>query len=134
MSQPSKQISDPNKIDSLTMSKSNVSPPLNPINKSQSAQDVRLGVCLRRVTPPKCTVTVKKNETPLANVVLRKVEKKLLEPPKPIKHEKSPPPKKLTADVTNAGVAVLKAKKTKSTKTTVKQLIGKMLRISLIVN
>lgn len=134
MSQPSKQINDPNKNDSLTMNNSNVSPPTNPINKSQSAQDVRLGVCLRRVTPPKCTVTVKKNETPLANVVLRKVEKKLLEPPKPIKHEKSPPPKKLPSDVTNAGVAVLKAKKTKSTKTTVKQLIGKMCRISLVVN
>lgn len=134
MSQPSTQLNDPNKIDLLTMNKSNVSPPTNPINKSQSAQDVRLGVCLRRVTPPKCTVTVKKNETPLANVVLRKVEKKLLEPPKPIKHEKSPPPKKLPSDVTNAGVAVLKAKKTKSTKTTVKQLIGKMCRISLVVN
>lgn len=90
----------------------------NSINKSQSAQDIRHGISLRRVTPPKCTVTVKKNETPMMNVVLRKVEKKLLEPPKPSKHEKSPPPKKLSSAVTNAGVAVLKAKKTKSGVTT----------------
>lgn len=44
------------------------------INKSQSAQDIRhYGVSLRRVTPPKCTVSVKKNDTPMMNVVLRKV-------------------------------------------------------------
>lgn len=95
----------------------------NTINKSQSAQDIRHGISLRRVTPPKCTVTVKKNETPMMNVVLRKVEKKLLEPPKPNKHEKSPPPKKLSSAVTNAGVAVHKAKKTKSGVTTIIILI-----------
>lgn len=49
-------------------------PKMNEINKSQSAQDVRhYGVSLRRVTPPKCTVSVKKNENPMMNVVLRKV-------------------------------------------------------------
>lgn len=42
------------------------------------------------------------------------VEKKLLEPPKPTKHEKSPPPKKLTSATTNAGVTVLKTKKTRN--------------------
>lgn len=45
------------------------------------------------------------------------VEKKLLEPPKPTKHEKSPPPKKLSSAKTNAGVAVLKPKKTRTTST-----------------
>lgn len=44
------------------------------INKSQSAHDIRhYGVSLRRVTPPKCTVSVKKNDNPMMNVVLRKV-------------------------------------------------------------
>lgn len=44
------------------------------INKSQSAQDVRTyGVSLRRVTPPKTTVAVKKSDNPMQNVVLRKV-------------------------------------------------------------
>lgn len=43
---------------------------------------------------------------------LFQVEKKLLEPPKPIKHEKSPPPKKLTS--ANAGVAVIKTKKNRA--------------------
>lgn len=44
------------------------------INKSQSAQDVRTyGVSLRRVTPPKTTVAVKKSDNPMMNVVLRKV-------------------------------------------------------------
>lgn len=42
------------------------------------------------------------------------VEKKLLEPPKPVKHEKSPPPKKLTSAKINAGVAVIKPKKTRT--------------------
>lgn len=47
---------------------------MNQINKSQSAQDIRhYGVSLRRVTPPKCTVSVKKNDNPMMNVVLRKV-------------------------------------------------------------
>lgn len=80
-----------------------------PINKSQSAQDVRHGVSLRRVTPPKCTVTVKKSEAPSMGVVLRKVEKKLLEPPKPAKHEKSPPPRKLTNAATALGLSTSKA-------------------------
>lgn len=49
-------------------------PKMNEINKSQSAQDVRTyGVSLRRVTPPKTTVAVKKSENPMMNVVLRKV-------------------------------------------------------------
>lgn len=53
----------------------NFQPPImHQINKSQSAQDVRhYGVSLRRVTPPKCTVSVKKNDNPMMNVVLRKV-------------------------------------------------------------
>lgn len=76
-----------------------------PINKSESAQDIRHGVALRRVTPPKSTVTVKRSDAPLMNVVLRKVEKKLLEPPKPIKHERSPPPKKIPLK-SAAGLAV----------------------------
>lgn len=47
---------------------------MNEIDKSQSAQDVRhYGVSLRRVTPPKCTVSVKKSDNPMMNVVLRKV-------------------------------------------------------------
>lgn len=41
------------------------------------------------------------------------VEKKLLEPPKPT-HEKSPPPKKLTSAITNAGVNILKSKKNRT--------------------
>lgn len=41
------------------------------------------------------------------------VEKKLLEPPKPT-HEKSPPPKKLTSSITNAGVNILKSKKNRT--------------------
>lgn len=64
-----------NKIDS-TSDLATSSQPHKPhqINKSQSAQDVRhYGVSLRRVTPPKCTVSVKKNENPMMNVVLRKV-------------------------------------------------------------
>lgn len=79
-----------------------------PIDKSQSAQDVRHGVSLRRVTPPKSTVTVKKCDAPIMNVVLRKVEKKLLEPPKPAKHEKSPPPRKLTNAATAIGLCTSK--------------------------
>lgn len=82
---------------------------VNPINKSQSAQDVRHGVSLRRVTPPKCTVTVKKSDAPMMGVVLRKVEKNLLAPPKPAKHEKSPPPRKLTNAVTALGLSTSKA-------------------------
>lgn len=50
----------------------------------------------------------------MMNVVLRKVEKKLLEPPKPSKHEKSPPPKQLSSAVTNAGVNVHKTKNPKT--------------------
>lgn len=41
------------------------------------------------------------------------VEKKLLEPPKP-KHEKSPPPKKLTSASNYADVAVAKTKKNRN--------------------
>lgn len=69
----------------------------NAINKSQSAIDVRHGVTLRRVSPPKRTITVKP-EPPMMGVVLRKVEKKsLLELPKPSRFGGSPPPKKLTS-------------------------------------
>lgn len=47
---------------------------MNEIDKSQSAQDMRTyGVSLRRVTPPKSTVAVKKSDNPMMNVVLRKV-------------------------------------------------------------
>lgn len=48
-------------------------PKMNEINKSQSAQDIRHGVSLRRITPPKSTVAVKKSDNPMMNVVLRKV-------------------------------------------------------------
>lgn len=64
-----------NNLDSTSnLPKSSQSHKSHQINKSQSAQDIRhYGVSLRRVTPQKCTVSVKKNETPLMNVVLRKV-------------------------------------------------------------
>lgn len=62
----SKQAIDLNGAQSL--------PKMLEINKSQSAQDIRTyGVSLRRVTPPKTTVAVKKSENPMMNVVLRKV-------------------------------------------------------------
>lgn len=99
---------------SMPQSQQQQPPKTLPINKSQSAQDIRHGISLRRITPPKCAITVKKSDAPLMNVVLKKVEKKLLEPPKPIKHEKSPPPKKLTSAATNAGVTIIKAKKTRT--------------------
>lgn len=66
--------------------------------KVASAQDVRLGVVLRRVTPPRKTVMVKKSD-PLMGVVLRKVEKHSLAIPKPRPAERSPPPKKASAKV-----------------------------------
>lgn len=82
------------------------SPPVekmpNTINKSQTMIDIRHGVTLRRVSPPKRPITVKTDAAPLTQVVLRKVERKtLLEPPKIPRFEKSPPPKKLTSN-TNA--------------------------------
>lgn len=47
---------------------------MHEMNKSQSAQDIRTyGVSLRRVTPPKTTVAVKKSDNPMMNVILRKV-------------------------------------------------------------
>lgn len=61
-----------------------------------STQDVRLGVVLRRVTPPRKTVMVKKSD-PMMGVVLRKVEKHTLAIPKPRPAERSPPPKKASA-------------------------------------
>lgn len=64
--------------------------------KSASQQDVRLGVVLRRVTPPRKTVMVKKSD-PLMGVVLRKVDKNTLAIPKPRPAERSPPPKKASA-------------------------------------
>lgn len=66
MAQPTTKLSnDTQKIEQ---------PKMNAIDKSQSAQDVRAyGVSLRRVTPPKCTVSVKKHDNPAMNVVLRKV-------------------------------------------------------------
>lgn len=90
------------------------------INKSQSAQDIRHGVSLRRVTPPKCTVTVKKCDAPSMGVVLRKVEKKLLEPPKPAKHEQSPPPRKLTTAATALGLSTSKASTSSATSASAK--------------
>lgn len=69
----------------------------NSINKSKTMIDIRHGVTLRRVSPPKRPITVKQPDGPLRDVVLRKVEKKtLLEPPKTPRFEKSPPPRKLT--------------------------------------
>lgn len=71
----------------------------NTINKSQTMIDIRHGVTLRRVSPPKRPITVKTDAAPLTQVVLRKVERKtLLEPPKIPRFEKSPPPKKLTSN------------------------------------
>lgn len=67
-----------------------------PSSSSSSTQDVRLGVVLRRVTPPRKTVMVKKSD-PLMGVVLRKVEKHTLAIPKPRPAERSPPPKKASA-------------------------------------
>lgn len=64
--------------------------------KNALTQDVRLGVVLRRVTPPRKTVMVKKSD-PLMGVVLRKVEKHTLAIPKPRPAERSPPPKKASA-------------------------------------
>lgn len=66
--------------------------------KVPSAQDVRLGVVLRRVTPPRKTVMVKKSD-PLMGVVLRKVDKHTLAIPKPRPAERSPPPKKASAKI-----------------------------------
>lgn len=59
-------------------------------------QDARLGVVLRRVTPPRKTVMVKKSD-PMMGVVLRKVDKHTLTIPKPRPAERSPPPKKASA-------------------------------------
>lgn len=53
---------------------------------------VKLGVNLKKVTPPRTQITVKKNEGPMLGVVLRKVEKKpvpqksILEDDKPLYH------------------------------------------------
>lgn len=53
---------------------------------------VKLGVNLKRVTPPRTHITVKKNEGPMLGVVLRKVEKKtqpqksILDDDKPLYH------------------------------------------------
>lgn len=69
-----RKYSDNNGENHQNSNMSGGSHPSNQINKSQSAQDIRhYGVSLRRVTPPKCTVSVKKNENPMMNVVLRKV-------------------------------------------------------------
>lgn len=79
MSQPTKLSNDAQRIDLNSMADANGSinskpNKMNEINKSQSAQDIRhYGVSLRRVTPPKCTVSVKKIDNPMMNVVLRKV-------------------------------------------------------------
>lgn len=78
LSQPTK-LTDMKSAEANAMAANNMRRDSQPskmleINKSQSAHDVRLGgVSLRRVTPPKCTVSVKKNDTPMMNVVLRKV-------------------------------------------------------------
>lgn len=70
--------------------------------------ETRLGVVLRRVSPPKKNIIVKKSE-PLMGVVLRKVDKQMLAPPKPRKVEHSPPPKKLPQKpISNAAVATAK--------------------------
>lgn len=79
VSHPMKLNNDTQKIDPNLMAEANGTQNSKPnkmleINKSQSAQDIRhYGVSLRRVTPPKCTVSVKKNDNPMMNVVLRKV-------------------------------------------------------------
>ncbi|XP_037943686.1 mucin-5AC-like [Teleopsis dalmanni] len=50
---------------------------------------VKLGVNLKKVSPPKTTITVKKNVAPMLGVVLRKVEKKT-EPQKSILDDDKP--------------------------------------------
>lgn len=59
-------------------------------------QETRLGVVLRRTSPQKKSIVVKKSD-PMMGVVLRKVEKQSLLPPKLRITERSPPPKKLPA-------------------------------------
>lgn len=70
----------------------------NPQNAALNQQvtstqpETRLGVVLRRTSPPKKRIDVKKSE-PLMGVVLRKVEKPKLAPPKLRIPARSPPPK-----------------------------------------
>lgn len=77
MTQPTKYFSEIGKNEEVLIndvSEGSQPSKMNQINKSQSAQDIRhYGISLRRVTPPKCTVSVKKNDNPMMNVVLRKV-------------------------------------------------------------
>lgn len=68
----------------------------NAINKSKTMIDIRHGVTLRRVSPPRRPITIKQ-DGPLRDIVLRKVDRTtMLEPPKTPRFDKSPPPKKLT--------------------------------------
>lgn len=50
---------------------------------------VKLGVKLKKVTPPKTQITVKKNEAPMLGVVLRRVERKVV-PQKSILGDETP--------------------------------------------
>lgn len=60
--------------------------------KTPPAPSVKLGVALKKVTPPKTKITVKNHDAPMLGVVLRKVEKKvepvksILEDDKPLYH------------------------------------------------
>lgn len=79
--------------------------------------DVRHGVVLRRVTPPRRNTSIKKSDQPLMNVVLKKVDRtKLLAPPKPRGPERSPPPKKLATKKTQSTNSKTAATNTATTK------------------
>lgn len=70
--------------------------PVAPAAMAVPQQETRLGVVLRRTSPQKKSIVVKKSD-PMMGVVLRKVEKQSLLPPKLRISERSPPPKKLPA-------------------------------------
>lgn len=74
----------------------NVHKPVPTATMAVPQQETRLGVVLRRTSPQKKSIVVKKSE-PMMGVVLRKVEKQSLLPPKLRIADRSPPPKKLTA-------------------------------------
>lgn len=75
----------------------NQSPPQPKTPKKALSPEVRHGVVLRRVSPLRKTIGLKKPDPPMMGVVLRKVDKNTLAPPKPRPSERSPPPKKALA-------------------------------------
>lgn len=73
------------------------SPPQPKTPKKALSPEIRHGVVLRRVSPPRKTIGLKKPDPPMMGVVLRKVDKNTLALPKPRPAERSPPPKKSLA-------------------------------------